>query len=174
MKRLLSAVILGLLFCNSVFSQGGIRYVKIPKENLRNGPNGSLIGEVQAGTRMEILERKQNWVRIQMTGWILESSLTADSSMVSGFTMRASHILVKTEAEANSVLNEIKAGARFEDMVKKYSVDPSSAARGGDLGEFRRGDLMPEFEGAVLKLKVGEVSGIVKSVLGVHVIQRTK
>jgi hypothetical protein len=174
MKRLLGAVIAALFLGNSVFAQGGIRYLMIPKESLRNAPNGSLVGEMQAGARMEILERKLNWVRIQMSGWIPESSLTADSTMVSGFTMRASHILVRNEADANAVLGEIRSGVKFEDLVKKYSIDAPSAAKGGDIGEFRRGDLMPEFESAVLKLKIGETSGAVRSALGYHVIKRTK
>lgn len=174
MKRfvLLSFMVLFAYF--SAFAQGGIQFVKVIKENLLNGPNGTVIGELQAGTKMEIIERKSNWVRVQMTGWIVEGSLTSDSTQVIGFTMRASHILVKTEADVNRVLQELKAGAKFEDLAAKYSVDPSSSKKGGDVGEFKRGELMQEFDSTVLKLKIGETSGAVRSGLGYHVIKRTK
>jgi hypothetical protein len=166
---------IGCLFSfTSLWAQGGTLYIKTARENLRNGPNGSRIGELQAGTKVEMLEKKPNWVKVQLTGWIWEPSLTTDSTMVAGFTMRASHILVKTEAEAATILNELKSGADFAALASKYSLDPSSASKGGDVGEFLRGDLMPEFEAAVLKVKLGETSGIVKSSLGFHIIKRTK
>lgn len=174
MKRAVFPGITCLLLASSIFAQGGNGYVKVPSENIRNAPSGSQIGELQAGTRVEILERKPKWTKVRITGWIWDESLTSDSTLVAGFTIRASHILVKTEAEAASALNELKAGADFAALAKKLSIDPSSAASGGDVGEFKRGDLMPEFESAVLKLKVGQISGPVKSEVGVHLIQRTK
>jgi len=174
MKRIGLIGIICLFSSASLLAQGGTLYIKTSKENLRNGPNGSRIGEIQAGTKVELVEKKPNWVKVQLTGWIWEASLTSDSTMVSGFTMRASHILVKTEAEATKVFGELKSGADFSALATKYSLDPSSASKGGDVGEFLRGDLMPEFEAAVLKIKLGETSGIVKSALGFHIIKRTK
>jgi peptidyl-prolyl cis-trans isomerase C len=89
-----------------------------------------------------------------------------------GEQIRASHILVKTEKEAKDVLAQIKAGGKFEDLAKKYSAD-SSAAKGGDLGWFGKGSMVPVFEKAALALKEGQVSDVVKSDFGFHIIKLT-
>lgn len=89
-----------------------------------------------------------------------------------GDQIRASHILVKTEQEAKDIQAQIKAGAKFEDLAKKYSVD-SSSAKGGDLGWFGKGSMVPAFEKAALALKEGQVSDIVKSDFGYHIIKLT-
>ncbi|MDA8428726.1 MAG: peptidylprolyl isomerase [Geobacteraceae bacterium] len=89
-----------------------------------------------------------------------------------GEQIRASHILVKTEKEAKDILAKIKAGGNFEELAKKYSTD-SSAAKGGDLGWFGKGSMVPVFEKAVLALKEGQISGIVKSDFGYHIIKLT-
>jgi peptidyl-prolyl cis-trans isomerase C len=89
-----------------------------------------------------------------------------------GEQVRASHILVKTEKEAKDVLAQIKAGGNFEELAKKHSVD-SSAARGGDLGWFGKGSMVPVFEKAVMSLKEGQVSDVVKSDFGYHIIKLT-
>jgi peptidyl-prolyl cis-trans isomerase D len=95
--------------------------------------------------------------------------------------IRASHILFKTngkddaevKAKAEKVLAEIKAGADFAAMAKKYSQDEASAKLGGDLDFFAKGKMMPEFDEAAFKLKVGEVSGLVKTQYGYHIIKVT-
>ena len=89
-----------------------------------------------------------------------------------GEQIRASHILVKTEAEAKDILAKIKAGGNFEELAKKNSVD-SSAAKGGDLGWFGKGSMVPVFEKAALALKEGQVSDVVKSDFGFHIIKLT-
>ena len=86
--------------------------------------------------------------------------------------IRASHILLKTAKEADDVLAQLKAGANFEDLAKKYSIDPAGA-KGGDLGWFSKGSMIPEFEKAAFALKEGEVSGIVKTKFGYHIIKLT-
>lgn len=87
--------------------------------------------------------------------------------------IRASHILVKTEAEANKVLARLKKGEKFEEIAKKESLDTASAKNGGDIGFFARGQLVPEFEKAAAGLKVGELSGPVKTSFGYHIIKVT-
>ncbi|KAB0664234.1 peptidylprolyl isomerase [Oryzomonas japonica] len=89
-----------------------------------------------------------------------------------GDQMRASHILVKTEKQAKDILAQIKAGGKFEDLAKKNSVD-ASAAQGGDLGWFNKGSMVPVFEKAALALKEGQVSDVVKSDFGYHIIKLT-
>jgi peptidyl-prolyl cis-trans isomerase C len=89
-----------------------------------------------------------------------------------GEQIRASHILVKTDKEAKDVLAQVKAGGSFEELAKKYSVD-SSSAKGGDLGWFGKGSMVPVFEKAALSLKEGQVSDVVKSDFGFHIIKLT-
>ncbi|MDD2308586.1 MAG: peptidylprolyl isomerase [Desulfuromonadaceae bacterium] len=90
----------------------------------------------------------------------------------SGEQIRASHILVKTEKEAKDILAQLKSGGNFEELAKKSSVD-SSAAKGGDLGWFGKGSMVPVFEKAALALKEGQISEIVKSDFGFHIIKLT-
>lgn len=89
-----------------------------------------------------------------------------------GDQVKASHILMKSEKEAQDVLKELKAGGNFEELAKKHSID-SAAAKGGDLGWFSKGSMVPEFEKVVFGLKEGETSGIVKTKFGFHVIKLT-
>lgn len=90
----------------------------------------------------------------------------------SGEQIKASHILVKTEKEAKDILAQIKAGGNFDELAKKHSVD-SSASKGGDLGWFGKGSMVPAFEKAALALKEGQVSDVVKSDFGFHIIKLT-
>ena len=90
----------------------------------------------------------------------------------SGEQIRASHILVKTEKEAKDILAQLKSGGNFEELAKKNSAD-SSAAKGGDLGWFGKGNMVPAFEKAALALKEGQISDVVKSDFGFHIIKLT-
>ncbi len=101
-----------------------------------------------------------------------------DSAVVITQT-RARHILIKTselvpESEAKSRLAEVKQridkGADFAEQAKLYSED-GSAAQGGDLGWLSPGDTVPEFEGPMDALKIGQISGLVQSGFGWHLIQ---
>lgn len=85
---------------------------------------------------------------------------------------RASHILVKTEQEAQQLRAALKAEADFADLARRHSTD-TSKTQGGDIGFFTAGELVPEFEGAALALEVGQTSGIVKSPFGYHLIKLT-
>ncbi len=86
--------------------------------------------------------------------------------------LRASHILVKTEEEAGQIKKELDAGSDFEEMARNKSLD-ATGPRGGDLGFFQKGQFVPEFEEAALGLKKGQVSGVVKSRFGYHLIKLT-
>lgn len=87
--------------------------------------------------------------------------------------IKASHILVKTEPEAQKALARIRKGEKFEAVAKEMSIDKPSASNGGDLGYFSRGQMVPEFEGAAARLSVGEVSDPVKTNFGYHIIKVT-
>ncbi|GAB4425147.1 MAG: peptidyl-prolyl cis-trans isomerase [Thermodesulfovibrionales bacterium] len=88
--------------------------------------------------------------------------------------VRASHILVKTEDEARGIVEQVKKGGDFAKIAKAKSMDTGSAKNGGDLGFFSRGQMVPEFENVAFNLKVGEVSGPVRSQYGYHIIKVTE
>ncbi|MCX6656374.1 MAG: peptidylprolyl isomerase [Candidatus Bathyarchaeota archaeon] len=86
--------------------------------------------------------------------------------------IRASHILVEKQSKAIKVQEELKAGANFSELARKYSTCPSGK-RGGDLGQFGRGQMVKEFEVVAFALKPGQVSEPVKTKFGYHIIKRT-
>jgi peptidyl-prolyl cis-trans isomerase D len=97
--------------------------------------------------------------------------------------VRARHILVKVAGDAtddikakarqkaDELLAKVKAGEDFAALAKKSSDDPGSAANGGDLGFFPHGQMAPEFEAAAFALEPGEVSDVVESPFGFHIIR---
>ena len=103
--------------------------------------------------------------------------------------VKASHILISTvdknnkplseakkkeaKKKAEDVLKKAKAGEEFAALAKEYSDDPGSGSQGGDLGYFAKGQMVPEFEAVAYDLKVGEISDIVESQFGYHVIKVT-
>ena len=98
---------------------------------------------------------------------------TNKDSFVAPETYRASHILVGTLDEAIRITDQLDAGANFEELATEHSLDITNT-RGGDVGYFGLGQMVPEFEDACVKLKVGEVSSApVKTQFGYHVIKLT-
>lgn len=91
------------------------------------------------------------------------------NQFISEKQVRAKHILVEKEAQAKEILSEIKAGKSFEDAAKEYSTCPSKE-KGGDLGYFKKGQMVPEFEKAAFEGAVGELTGPVKTQFGYHLI----
>ena len=77
----------------------------------------------------------------------------------------------KYRAFAQAILDSIKAGTDFAEMAKKYSEDPGSAVHGGDLGFVKRGLFYPEFEAAAFSLQTNQISDLVESPVGYHIIQ---
>ncbi|MDZ4843230.1 MAG: peptidylprolyl isomerase [Hyphomicrobium aestuarii] len=85
--------------------------------------------------------------------------------------VQARHILVDTEEKAKEIADKVAKGGDFAALAKENSKDPGSKDDGGMLGFFGRGQMVPQFEEAVFKLKKGEVSPPVKSQFGFHVIK---
>lgn len=85
-------------------------------------------------------------------------------------TRVASHILVGSEDKAKEVLEEMEDGLKFEEAAKKYSTCPSKE-QGGNLGEFGRGKMIPEFEEKAFSMDEGEISEPVKTQHGYHIIR---
>ena len=89
-----------------------------------------------------------------------------------GAELRARHILVEKEEDAKQLTAKIKAGESFEELAKKNSKDPGSAANGGDLDFANPGSYVPEFAQALAKLKKGEITETpVKTQFGYHIIK---
>lgn len=85
---------------------------------------------------------------------------------------RASHILVKDRKLAEELLKRIKGGANFAAIARDFSTCPSKS-KGGDLGWFGEGAMVPAFEQAVKRLGTGAISPIVSTQFGFHIIKKT-
>ena len=86
---------------------------------------------------------------------------------------QARHILVKSQSECENIKKQIEGGADFAELAKKHSQCPSGQ-RGGALGEFGPGDMVPEFDKVVFSAPVGQVQGPVKTQFGYHLVEVTK
>ena len=92
-------------------------------------------------------------------------------NLYSSTQIRASHILVKDEAQAKEIRDQVKADpSKFAEIAKEKATDKTSGAKGGDLGMFGQGRMVPEFERAAFALKPNEISDVVKTQYGYHVI----
>ncbi len=92
--------------------------------------------------------------------------------------VRARHILIRngkdkeqSRKKASGLLERVRAGEGFEKLAKEFSEDPGSAKKGGDLNYFTEGTMVKEFEEAAFSMATGEVSGLVETVYGFHIIK---
>ncbi|MBT9586209.1 peptidyl-prolyl cis-trans isomerase [bacterium] len=93
-------------------------------------------------------------------------------SLFSSGKIQCSHILVKDQQLAQKLLANISAGADFAEQARAHSECPSKA-KGGDLGKFSKGQMVVEFDRAAFGLEVGQLSALVKTKFGYHIIKRT-
>lgn len=99
-----------------------------------------------------------------------KSNLCKEETMNKEVTqVRASHLLVQTKEEAVKLREEILAGKDFAEVAREYSLCPSGQ-KGGDLGFFGRGKMVPEFEQAAFSLPVGQVSEPIQTQFGWHLL----
>ncbi len=156
------------------FYQGKTVYVKTAQENLRTTPSatGEKIGMLNKGATMVVLQEKDQWLFVNLRGFIWKESVTGETGIFRGQPYRAAMILVKTEGEAQDILKQLQAGGDFAKLAEK-SIGPNPN-KGGDLGDAYPGDFSKEFEAAILALKVGESSGMVKTDKGFHIFKRLK
>ncbi len=96
---------------------------------------------------------------------------TVDISHILMTVKPAEEAQIAAYQKAEQILEQIRKGADFSELASKYSEDPASAKRGGDLGLISRGDFVTEFESAAFKLKDGEISDIVQTQFGYHIIK---
>ncbi|MBN2012726.1 peptidylprolyl isomerase [candidate division KSB1 bacterium] len=171
-------LVIGLLLISTYMAaaqdtlkQGDEVFIKEEFENIRLSPNGTIVTQLPQGTRLTVLGEQNNWVAVQFVGWIWKPSLVTQKTKIKGLTIHALHILVKTEPEAKEIKQLLASGKNFAELAKERSIGPN-AERGGDLGQIEKGDLLPELDAALRKLQNGEVSGIIKTDLGYHILKR--
>jgi foldase protein PrsA len=119
-----------------------------------------LVVEKAVGANVHISDK-------EIADYIAKNHPTLDTAQ----QVRARHILVADRATADKVEGLLKAGGSFADLAKKYSTDPSSKDKGGELGFFIRGQMVPSFSAVAFSQKIGVISPPVKSPFGWHIIQ---
>jgi len=134
------------------------------------------VAEQIAAFRNELMLRtlvqKEIGAKITVEDKDVQEYFQSHADEFSGDTIRARHILVETEDEAKQVLERVTAKKEaFEDVARSTSRDTFTAPKGGDLDYMGREQMVPEFAKAAFALKVGEVSGPVKTPFGYHVIK---
>lgn len=130
-----------------------------------------------------LIDAEATKAAVQVTQADLERAYADNREMYSTpEQIRASHILLKTEgkddaavkAAAEDLLKQARGGADFAELAKKHSEDEGTKASGGDLDFFGRGRMVPEFDTAAFALEAGQISDLVKTQYGYHVIKLTE
>ena len=116
------------------------------------------------------MESFRTRLRIEMMGATL-SERVAGNIPTSVEQAHVRHILLSTEEECIDILAQLNAGSDFATLAKSSSLDQTSAPQGGDLGFVPRGLMAPEFEEAAFTLSPGEISGVIKTQFGYHILQ---
>lgn len=133
------------------------------------------IAEQVAALRRELMVRallqEEIGAKVKVEDQDVEGYFKAHPEEFSGDAVRVRHILVGSEEEAKEVQARLAKNERFEDLARSLSRDSASAAQGGDLDYLKREQMFPEFARAAFDLKPGEVSGIVRSPVGFHILK---
>ncbi len=131
----------------------------------------SKVEQARRQVLIEELLRRRVIARAQVTDDEARKMYEENKPLFSTETVRVSHIMVRTEAEADAILKDLQAGKDFAELAKAKSQDAGSAEKGGDLGELRRGQAAQEFEDEAFRLKDGELSPVIKTQYGYHVLK---
>jgi len=160
------------MLLNQIVDQKAIQ-IQADKEGLEKKPEVKAIMDRAAAGALE-----NAYLSEKVTPTVTEDAIKADydknyANKKPETEIHARHILVKTEAEAQDVIKKLKGGADFATLAKQLSTDKGSADQnGGDLGWFKKDDMLPEFSDAAFKMKPNEISQTpVHSKYGYHVIQ---
>lgn len=127
------------------------------------------------------LQIRQQVLQKEISARVGEDSAVSDADIAAfyeenrearyGEKATARHILVKNERKAKQLMAQLRKGADFAKLAEKESTDTGSGAQGGELPEFGRGQMVPQFEEAVFSAKAGELVGPVKTEFGYHIIE---
>ncbi len=132
------------------------------------------VAEQVAALRRDLMVRallqEEIGARVKVEDKDVQEYFTAHPEEFSGDQVRVRHILVSTEEEARYVLERVKKEP-FEEVAKQVSKDTATASKGGDLDYLRREQMFPDFAKAAFALKPGEVSGVVRTPFGYHIIK---
>jgi foldase protein PrsA len=127
--------------------------------------------DVKKILRQQIVIEKAVDANIKITDADITKYLSANhATLDTAEQVRAKHILVASPALAAEIESKLKSGAKFEDLAKQYSTDPSSKDKGGELGFFSKGQMVPAFQDAAFSQKIGVVGPPVHSPFGYHII----
>ena len=126
--------------------------------------------------------KARKWYEIVSKGWGVEDTAAAARQWETGQILAADHILLLTQgmndaqkADVRKKIDAIRARvtpANFSDIAKQNSQDQATAKSGGSLGIFPRGSMVPEFENALIALKPGQISPVIQTQYGFHIIRR--
>jgi peptidyl-prolyl cis-trans isomerase C len=146
---------------------------------VQEGKKGKITDDPAFKKRMAFVEDQvlqDFWIQREIARLVTREKLEKRyeerlKQMPSEEEVRARHILVSTEDEAKALIAEIKKGAAFDKLAKEKSTDKASGAEGGDLGWFKKSDMVKEFADAAFNLKKGELTETpVKTQFGYHII----
>jgi len=141
-------------------------YFEEQKENYRT-PEQRKVKYVIFAVQLDEVELTEEQVQIRMATFPEKQEV------------RASHILLTLPSSdarqrGEEILDQLRAGADFAELAKEHSEDPATAANGGDVGFFARGAMVPEFENEAFSLEPGEISDLVATNYGLHIIKVTE
>jgi peptidyl-prolyl cis-trans isomerase C len=129
------------------------------------------IEQMRRNILIEELVRQRIVPQISVTEEDVRKAYEDNKGLFSVDTVAVRHILVKTQAEAEALLKELEAGKDFAELARARSEDAGSKEKGGDLGMISRGQTEAEFEEEAFRLKDGEISPVVKTQYGYHILK---
>lgn len=170
MKLRSTLILTMMIFCSLLFAQAkpgtSKKYIKNTQASIANAASeGQTVGVLGKGTEVLVLEEGVTMAKVQITAWIPKSELASTRPL------RALHIAVKTRAEAEAILADLKTGKEFVELAQKKSILPN-AAKGGDLGYFSKGDFDPKVEAAIEALDINQISPIIETSFGFNLFKR--
>ncbi|WP_336944922.1 peptidylprolyl isomerase [Asaia sp. HN010] len=159
------------ILLNQIVSQKAIQ-IDAMKEGLDKKPDVKAQMQEAADNALQNAYLQEKVAPLVTEDAIKQAYQTNYASKKGEQEIHARHILVADEATAKDVIKQLNHGAKFEDLAKKLSTDKGSGASGGDLGWFKKDDMLPEFSKAAFAMKPGTISQTpVKTQYGWHVIQ---
>lgn len=170
LQRLPVHTIIGAL-TNQMVSQKAVQ-IAAERDGLAKKPEVKAMMENAANSALQNAYLSEK-VRPMVTDAAIQQAYQKDyEAHKNDIEIHARHILVATEAQAKDAITQLKKGANFADLAKKLSTDKGTGASGGDLGWFKKTDMLPAFSDAAFKMKPNAVSQTpVKTQYGWHVIE---